>query len=67
MKDMAAFIARAIFESGSVPHDKAQRIQFMGGKYPDWETALGGYGEHGLTDCIRAAISDFTLLRDSQP
>ena len=54
--ELADYLAHAIFASGNEPHDRVQRIQFMGGKYPDHETKLGGYCREALRDCIQRAI-----------
>ena len=45
-------IARAIFACGDQPNDKVQRIQFMGGQWPDGETDLGGMCEEALATLI---------------
>jgi len=54
--DLADYLAHAIFAQGNECHDRVQRIQFMGGKYPDHETKLGGYCREALRDCIKRAI-----------
>ena len=46
--ELACSIARDIFSSGDNGDDKAQRLAFKGGKYPDHETDLGGYCEEAL-------------------
>lgn len=51
-KLLAVRLARGIFEVGDEPDDKVQRIQFMGGDYPDHETKLGGLGESSLADYL---------------
>lgn len=50
--DMAAALARGIFACGDEPNDKAQRIQFMGGSWPDSETNLGGLSEVALASLL---------------
>ena len=54
--ELADYLAHAIFAAGNEPHDRVQRIQFMGGKYPDHETKMGGYCREALRDCIQRAI-----------
>lgn len=51
-EDLAQRIARAIFASGDAPDDKAQRIEFKGGTWPDNETNLGGLCEESLAALI---------------
>jgi hypothetical protein len=55
-QELAAAIARKIFEAGDMPHDKTQRIQFKGGEWPDNETSLGGFNERALADCILGVL-----------
>lgn len=65
MNPLATQLARAIFEVGdesSIPGGKVQRIQFMGGTYPDHERALGGLCESSLE-----AFLDYTLARLAIP
>jgi hypothetical protein len=54
--ELADYLSHAIFAAGNEPFDRVQRIQFMGGKYPDHETKLGGYCREALRDCIKRAI-----------
>lgn len=54
--ELARKIARAIFETGDETHDTVQRIQFMGGTYPDHETALGGLCEVALMQVITRVL-----------
>jgi hypothetical protein len=52
---LAEKIAREIFECGSEPSRQGglvQRIQYMGGTYPDNEIVLGGLCERALADVI---------------
>lgn len=55
-KELAAYLARQIFEIGDEPNDKAQRLEFKGGTYPDHETNLGGLSESSLADFIHYAL-----------
>lgn len=57
---LAAKIARELFAFGSEPSRDGgivQRIQFVGGKYPDHEIALGGLCETALARAIRSILS----------
>lgn len=59
---LATKLARAIFEIGDEPSilgGKVQRIQFMGGTYPDAERPLGGLCESSLE-----AFLDYTLAKE---
>jgi hypothetical protein len=56
VRDVAAKLARGIFTAVDDPHDKVQRIQFMGGTYPDKETDLGGMDERALTRLLARLI-----------
>lgn len=61
MNPLATKLARAIFEIGDEPRitgGKVQRIQFMGGEYPDGEIPLGGVCESSLESFL-----DYTLAR----
>ncbi len=61
MNPLATKLARAIFEIGDEPKihgGNVQRIQFMGGTYPDAERALGGLCESSLESFL-----DYTLAR----
>jgi len=53
---LGVYLARKLFELGDEPHDKAQRIEFKGGVYPDRETNLGGLTESSLADFIEYAL-----------
>jgi len=46
--ELAEKIASSLLEAGSTDNDKAHRIQFKGGDWPDHETSLGGFGKEGL-------------------
>lgn len=63
LAELAKFIARKIFECGddiySKKKQKTQRIQFMGGTYPDNEIALGGFGEQPLADFIEQILDEY--------
>ena len=54
--ELAELLANAIFEMGDSPIDKAQRIEFKGGTYPNRETTLGGLNKLALTLVIRRAL-----------
>lgn len=49
-------IARYIMKLGDEPNSPAQRIQFMGGKWPEHEIAQGGLNEEALARQIADAI-----------
>lgn len=53
---LADLIARDIFECGDDPSSKCQRIQFLGGKYPDNEKPQGGMCEMALAEAIAKSI-----------
>ncbi len=55
LKGIADKIARHIFEIGDEPESKTQRLQFMGGKYPD-EVDQGGLNEIALCRVILEAL-----------
>jgi hypothetical protein len=57
-KELAAIIARKIFECGDEPDSPAQRIQFLGGTYPHAEREQGGFGEGPLADFIEGVLSE---------
>lgn len=61
MNPLATKLARAIFEIGDEPilGGKVQRLQFMGGTYPDDERPLGGLCESSLE-----AFLDYTLAKE---
>ena len=50
----AEFIARRIFQVGG----KVQRIQFMGGEYPDHETKMGGLCLDALVRVVTCALAE---------
>jgi len=58
--DLANTIAREIFKVGSDPHDKAHRIEFKGGAYPNDETSLGGFCESALATHILSTLRNAT-------
>ena len=58
-------IARAIFACGDDPKSPAQRIQFMGGDYPDNEKPQGGFCEKALADFIGEEIAK--MIREPTP
>ena len=57
-KELAALIARDIFQALSEPWDKCQRIQGKGGEYPERETSLGGLGEEPLANVIESSLAE---------
>lgn len=60
-EEIGKYLAQKIFELGNEPHDKAQRLEFKGGIYPDHETKLGGLVESSL-----AAYIEYSLDRIPQ-
>ena len=52
---IARQIARGIREMGDGP-TPCQRIQFLGGTYPDAEIAQGGLCEEALVKCIEKTL-----------
>lgn len=59
MNPLATKLARMIFEIGDEPArlgGKVQRIQFMGGDYPDGEIPLGGLCESSLEHFLDHAL-----------
>lgn len=63
MNPLATKLARAIFECGDDIRpggtDKCQRIQFMGGTYPDAERPLGGLCESSLESYLDHLLARF--------
>jgi hypothetical protein len=56
-KELAAAIARDIFALPKSRDDRAQRLAFMGGKYPQAETNMGlGLCEGALADHIAECL-----------
>lgn len=53
---LAARIAHDIFKVGD-SHTPCQRIQFMGGVYPDNEIGNGGFDQNALKRCIKESLS----------
>ncbi len=49
---LANVLAREIFAVGCELNDKVQRTQFMGGRWPNNETELGGLNETALASVI---------------
>lgn len=56
---LADKIARDIMSEGDGP-TPCQRIQFMGGKYPDAELGQGGLCESSLARCIAKSLKRHT-------
>ena len=54
--ELARYLARELFKAGSEANDKAHRIQFKGGRWPDNETSLGGFGEPMLADWFERTL-----------
>jgi hypothetical protein len=50
--ELARRIAHAIFVAGECNGQKAHRIEFKGGTWPDHETNLGGLCEKALAELI---------------
>ncbi len=57
IKKLSRKIARGVFRIGDELNDPCQRIQFLGGTYPDCEHDAGGINESGLA----IAIEDILL------
>lgn len=56
--ELGKAIARSIMSVGDEPNDKAHRIAFKGGTYPEGETDLGGLCEVALAAHIRGVLID---------
>lgn len=60
-EEMGKRLARAIFKAGDLaPHDYVQRLQFMGGTYPNAERPLGGFSEMALAEYLRTTLEDWS-------
>lgn len=57
-KELGEIIARDIFAALDQPPDACQRIEGRGGKYPDRETKLGGFGEAALAELIARSLGE---------
>ena len=58
---LAKIIARAIFECGDELHEfggATQRVQFMGGVWPDSEKGMGGLDEASLARVIEHVLKE---------
>lgn len=55
-RDLAKLICRDIFECGDEPDSPAQRLQYMGGTYPNDEVAQGGLCPAALTRLITRSL-----------
>jgi len=57
-RTIAGYVARDIFAAGDEAWrgERTQRIQFMGGEWPDNETEIGGFCEEALRDCIEKSL-----------
>jgi hypothetical protein len=63
-KELAAIIARKIFEIGGMHEtDQVQRIQFLGGTYPHAERPMGGFGERPLAHFIEKVLREHRSSR----
>lgn len=56
IREKAKKIVESLFHEGSMG-GTVQRIQFMGGEWPDHEKGLGGFGAEGLTNFIEKQLS----------
>ena len=57
-KELAEKVARDIMAIGDEPNSKAQRLQYMGGEYPDNEKKQGGLCENALADVIEESLHE---------
>lgn len=57
-RQLAAYIARRIFEIGEQDGLDVHRIQFLGGSYPDKEVGRGGLNEAALIGHLYGILSD---------
>lgn len=57
-------LARRIFKAGDDQSDKVQRIQFLGGEYPNRETRLGGLCESALAELLIAELDRLDALSE---
>ena len=64
---LAAQIARAIFSCGDELGDKTQRIQFIGGTWPDNEKSMGGLCEDALVDLIARTLAANVFKEPPKP
>lgn len=60
---LACAIAKDIFSVGDEPNDNVQRIEFIGGDWPDNETRLGGLCEQALARRIDASLKTAGVLQ----
>lgn len=51
-EDLANHITESVFGLGDEPNSPCQRIQFMGGKYPNNEKTQGGFSKQGFYEHI---------------
>lgn len=59
---LAKLIARKIFACGDEPGDPCQRIQLMGGTWPNNEHPMGGFNERAMADFLEIVLDE--LLKD---
>ena len=62
--ELASAIVHRLFDDMSEPNDKVQRIAFIGGKYPDKETDLGGMCQEPLTGYLGRVLNDLLPVPD---
>jgi hypothetical protein len=63
--ELAVMLARGIFAVGDeATHDKTQRIEFKGGRYPAKETSLGGLNETALASVLLELLAGPTMTGD---
>ena len=61
---LAAKIAKDIFACGDEPRiGTVQRLQFMGGQYPDAERPMGGLSEYHLRHLIERTLSESGIFK----
>lgn len=57
---LASTIATALFSCGDEPNSPCQRIEFLGGEYPDNEIPQGGLNKDSLINFLYRIISETT-------
>jgi trans-aconitate methyltransferase len=55
---IAAHLARKVFDSGCGPGGPTQRLQLMGGKYPDAEINRGGLNQDALIRLLAEGLTE---------
>lgn len=56
---LGARLARDLMAIGDEGEDKARRIEYKGGEYPNNETTLGGMGEIALAKFFTARLRHY--------